>query len=983
MSARAKQHFRLPSGIAILVRLTACWLGISASIATAQIITTVAGGGVGDGGPATNASVMPMAATFDANGNLYIADFGNGRVRKMGTDGAITTIAGGGLASFSDGLPATSAQLGGVFAVAFDGNGNLYIADSLNRSVRKVDKQGVITTFAGAGSSSGDTGSTVKAPLNGPTSLAVDAAGNVYIADGVVRKVDTSGKITTFAGGGHGGDGGLATDAFLIKAQGVTVDAGGNVYIADSGDNRVRKVDTAGIISTIAGDATQGFAGDGGPATSAKLSSPQSVSFDANGNLYISDYFNGRVRKVDKAGNITTVAGGGSGGPVKDGGPATDQSLAPTGVTFDRGGNMYIADGYNLLKVDTNGIIRNVAGNGFAFEAGDGGLAINAKIGFPSKIAFDGSGNFYFADNMHNRIRKVDASGRILAVAGNGDGAEGFGGGYSGDGGKATNAKLYAPSSVAVDRGGNLYIADSLNLRIRKVDKAGTITTFAGNGSFAYSGDGGAATSASFVGPGALAFDSEGNLFVSDEVSTDNFSVSVIRKIDTRGVITTVAGTGPIGFSKDGGAAIASALGSTSGIAFDSVGNLYFAESLNGRVRKIDKGGILTTIAGNGTQGYAGDGGQATSAQLYIPVDVAFDSKGNLYIAESFASRVRRVDTKGLITTVAGVGTGAFDYSGDGAPATIAWFHGINGVALDSNDNLYISDSRNIRIRKVATNTQAGAVMLDQRGLTGTWYNPATSGQGLVIQTYPDLNGPGKGVLAAGWYTFDMTAPGGQRWYTLQGPIGADASSVLNIYAPTDGIFAAPPIVRGSQVGYATLTFTDCMHGSLGFVFNDGSGRAGTIPLNRLDANLTCTASGDNRSADYLSDAWYDPLTSGQGFFVDNNPESKVLFIGWYTYAPLSMQAKGGASQRWYTIQAGNIAVGASSADNLPIYETIGGTFNAPGGTSSAQVGTASVRFQSCSQGTLSYTFTGGTNAGLTGSVNLSRLGPTPVGCVL
>jgi sugar lactone lactonase YvrE len=302
-------------------------------------------------------------------------------------------------------------------------------------------------------------------------------------------------------------------------------------------------------------------------------------------------------------------------------------------------------------------------------------------------VVVDTAGNLYIADKSNQRIRKVSTSGIITTVAGNGTW------GYSGDGGAATSAMLADPSDVAVDSLGNLYINDWSNKRIRKVDTSGIITTVAGNGIAGYAGDGGAATSAMLSNPFGVAVDAAGNLFIADSGNQR------IRKVSTSGIITTVAGNGTYGYSGDGGAATSAMLSDPYGVTVDAAGNLFIADSGNQRIRKVSTSGIITTVAGNGTAGYAGDGGAATSGLLSGPQDVAVDSAGNLYIADTFNSVIRKVSTSGIITTVAGNGTAG--YAGDGGAAILAQLYRPFGLAADSSGNLYIADSYNYRIRKV------------------------------------------------------------------------------------------------------------------------------------------------------------------------------------------------------------------------------------------------------------------------------------------
>ena len=667
-------------------------------------INTVAGTGErrygGDGGPATSAQLgRPQGVAVDSSGNLYIAANYNRRVRRVDAAGVINTVAGTGQWGHSgDGGPATSAQLRSPHGVAVDGLGNLYIADTYSSCVRRVDTAGVITTVAGTGEwgYSGDGGPATNAQLQRPRGVAVDGLGNLYIADSdnhCVRRVDTAGVITTVAGTGergYSGDGGPPTSAQLRSPQGVAVDGLGNLYVADYLNHRVRRVDAAGVITTVAGTDERGYSGDGGPATSAQLGAPRGVAVDGSGNLYIADYGNGRVRKVDAAGVITTVAGTGQRGYSGDGGPAASAQLGLLrGVAVDGSGNLYIADARNhrVRKVDATGAINTVAGTGERRYGGDGGPATSAQLGRPQGVAVDSSGNLYIAANYNRRVRRVDAAGVINTVAGTGQW------GHSGDGGPATSAQLRSPHGVAVDGLGNLYIADTYSSCVRRVDTAGVITTVAGTGEWGYSGDGGPATNAQLQRPRGVAVDGLGNLYIAD---SDNHCV---RRVDTAGVITTVAGTGERGYSGDGGPPTSAQLRSPQGVAVDGLGNLYVADYLNHRVRRVDAAGVITTVAGTDERGYSGDGGPATSAQLGAPRGVAVDGSGNLYIADYGNGRVRRVDAAGVITTVAG--TGEWGYSGDGGPGTSALLASPQDVAVDGLGNLYVADPWHHRVRRV------------------------------------------------------------------------------------------------------------------------------------------------------------------------------------------------------------------------------------------------------------------------------------------
>ncbi|OQW93914.1 MAG: hypothetical protein BWK79_08640, partial [Beggiatoa sp. IS2] len=580
---------------------------------------------------------MPRGVAVHSDGSLYIADTGNSRIRKVDTNGTITTVAGNGVASYSgDSGPATSASLASPQGIAVDNSGNLYIADTNNHRIRKVSTSGIITTVAGTGNwgYSGDSGPAISASLASPQGIAVDSSGNLYIADTNnhrIRKVDTGGTITTVAGtnvAGYNSDGILAINAYLASPEGVTVGSGGDLYIADTYNHRIRKVDTGGTITTVAGTGYANSNNDGIPATNAYLYHPQGIAVDTAGNLYIADTGNNRIRKVDTGGTITTVA-------------ITGISLSgPEGITVDSGGNLYIADTYNncIRKVDTNGVVTTVAGNGVVGYNGDNIPATSAYLANPQGVDVDVSGNLYIADTDNHRIRKV-TSGTITTVAGDGVA------GYSGDGTSATSARLNKPQGVAINSSGNLYIADTDNHRIRKVDTSGTITTVAGDGVAGYSGDGAPATSARLNKPQGVAIDSNGNLYIAD-VGNQR-----IRKVDTSGTITTIAGNGGTGYNGDGILATSASLSYQQFfIAVDDSGNLYIADTNNHRVRKVDTSGTISTVAGTGSYGsYNGDGIPATSAYLNYPQGIAIDSYGNLYINAN-NNYIYRVDDKGIIS---------------------------------------------------------------------------------------------------------------------------------------------------------------------------------------------------------------------------------------------------------------------------------------------------------------------------------------------
>ena len=595
----------------------------------------------------------------------------------------IQTVAG---SSFlGDGGPATAAQIGPIRGVAVDGKGNLYLSDTDHNRVRKVDTGGIITTFAGTGTAgfSGDGGAAGAAQLNLPYGLAVDAAGYLYIADlgnNRVRRVSPDGTITTIAGTGvegYSGDGGQASAAQLYTPRNVAVDAAANFYIAEFEGHRVRKVTPAGVIATVAGTGVAGLGGDGGPATIAQLSFPAGLAVDRTGALYIADSGNDRVRKILPGGVISTVLGGN----------ASTALATPTAVAVDRSLNIYVAEYLSPIvhSYTAAGVWSNFAGSGAMGYAGDGGPATTAQLAMASHdLAPDLAGDVFLADGM--RVREVYADGLISTAAGDG---------YLhavGDGTPATSAVLYQPSAVALDAAGNLFIADTGTARVRIVLATGLIQTLAGDGIAGYNNDGIPATAAELWEPMGLAFDPWGNLFLAD---TNNQRVREI----SAGVISTFAGTGAAGTGQEGLTPLKMPLRGPRGVCAGRDGSVYIVDTDNHRVLVEPPRGVVTTFAGNGSPGDAGDGESARLAQLNLPTACALDGAGDMFIADTGNHRIREVTATGIINTVAG--SGAAGYVGDGGAATAAALYAPSGVAVDGNGNIFIADTGNHAIRLV------------------------------------------------------------------------------------------------------------------------------------------------------------------------------------------------------------------------------------------------------------------------------------------
>lgn len=670
------------------------------------VITTVVGS-VGQG-PAKSFGQHPWDLAYQPPGDLlgedfpdgalYAADFTWNVVRRLNlATGQMTVVAGnGGWASTGDGGPALEAQIYLPSGIELDQSGNLYISTSTR--IRRVDfETGIITSVAGRGTA---------VPLGSgpgfcPSGMEFDDAGRLYVAercDQRVWKINAAFTSATVVAGtgqfGYSGDGEPATDARLAMPSDVEIDDGGNVYIADRVNNRVRMVDTNGIITTVAGTGDAGYSGDGGPATEAELSGPRSLAFGPDGSLFVADRNNFRIRRISADGTIHHVAGVPSSEFTRgDGGPAAAAFTSPEGIEFDEQGNLYIADTtFNGIRViDQGGIIDTLSGNGFYGFSGDGGPATQAQIYWPEgSISFDAEGNLFIPDTIYSLIRKVDTERIITRVGGTGIR------GYDGDNKPATEAKLYHPMDAVVAADGSIFVTDNFGHRIRKIDPSGTITTIAGDGTSGFRGDGGPATSARLSSPTGLALDEAGNLYVAD---TGNHR---IRMIDTSGTITTIVGFGVGSPLVDGILATLplSPLRSPHGISFDDEGNLYIADTGNNRIRMLDTEGDIHTVAGNGTAGDGGDGGSALDAELSMPKDVAVADDGTFYIADWYNNRVRAVGPDGVIRAFAG--DGSFGFLGDGGPATRAHMYGPSGVAVGPDGSVYIVDQYNSRIRRVA-----------------------------------------------------------------------------------------------------------------------------------------------------------------------------------------------------------------------------------------------------------------------------------------
>ena len=631
------------------------------------------------------------------------------------------TIAG--IFPLGDGGPATEALLESPRAVAADLSGTMYIADTGNGVIRKVSL-GVISTLARFSGYIYD--------------LKLDAGGNLYVAAGSnAFTVTPAGVMTRIAGnasaGTFSGDGGPATSAGLSVVEAIAIDNSGNIYLCDTYNNRIRKITADGIIHTIAGGNGAGFAGDNGPAAAALINAPTNLALDAIGNLYIGDSLNFRIRKIAGDGKITTIAGNGPCCNSLD----ISSYISPGPLTLDTADNVYFFDrvANGIFRVMPDGTLQHFAGVGSPGFAGDGYAypALLARFFMVTGLATDAANSVYIVDSGNERIRRVDSgSGILTTVAGRGH--------FGGDLGPAAAALLHRPEGTVVGSDGSTYFTDTANHRVRKIAPEGTISTIAGNGDPSFSGDQGLATQATLDEPDFLAIDSSDDLLVVDGGSR-------VRKITAAGIIGTVAGNGTTAPSNDNLGALASGFARIAGIAVDSAGNLYLSERDTNKIKKVTPSAGLSTYAGTGEKGFGGDGQAAAQAVFRSPGALALDAGGSLYVADTGNGRIRKIAAGGgTVSTIAG--NGGCCYSGDGGPAISAQVNP-SGLMADVSGGLWMTDDVGVRyigrdgtINRIAGGSGSGFAGDDATASSVTRYHgPAgialnSAGEVILADTY-------------------------------------------------------------------------------------------------------------------------------------------------------------------------------------------------------------------------------------------------------
>jgi sugar lactone lactonase YvrE len=690
---------------------------------------------------------------------LFACKGGKGAETTKPVSGSLSLIAGvidgpgqdDGVAS--EARFSSNRELHGVnlIGVASDLAGNLYMADSGNHTIRKIAPSGVVTTLAGIADKPGSAdGIGTAAQFNGPSGLAIDKSENLYVAEMLshtIRKITPSGVVSTLAGtaGKEGNTDGIGSAARFRRPEGIAIDSGGNLYVVDHGNHAIRKITPTGAVTTFAGISGKWEDVNGiGPAARFGAQrgimidladniyvfqewGPIGITIDAADNIYVSEEW-GPIRKILPTGAVSTFSSIEYYGPPDADGKKVKFTKLPTGITVDVMGNLYVVATNNqtICKIDPSGVVTTLAGADRKAGSEDG-IGLAAQFHQPLGITVDSAGNLYVADMGNAAIRKITPAGVVTTYAG-----RVRRGGYADGVGAA--ARFGEPWGIAADLAGNFYVADSGNYVIRRITPDAMVSTLAGTPGIRGSADGRGAD-ALFGGLGGIAADTVGNLYVAD------WGNHTIRKITPDGLVSTVAGKAGEKGKADGSGELARFY-SPGGITVDGAGNIYVVDGANENIRKITPGGVVITIAG-GAAGSGNQDGPGWKANFRHPSDITADTAGNLYVSDSSSNTIRKITQEGIVSTLAG---GVFNKHGsvDGT-GRAALFCNPQGLTIDGAGNLHVADNGNYTIRKI---TPAGEVTT-VAGVAGR--------QGIITGRLPaGLDNP-KGLTRIGPNTFAVT----------------------------------------------------------------------------------------------------------------------------------------------------------------------------------------------------------------------------------
>jgi hypothetical protein len=832
-------------------------------ITSGAVVTTLAGTAGTPG--STNGNFTggqfsyPDSVAVDGAGNVYTAE--SSAVRKITPAGVVTTIAGtAGSYGSTDG-PGVIAQFDAIRGVAVDGAGNIYVADYGYDTIRKITPGGIVSTLAGTPNVQGSTDGTGSAALfSHPSGVAVDAAGNVYVADnanGTIRKITPAGVVTTLAGtaGSPGYADGTGAAARFLSPYGVAVDTAGNVYVADQNNDLIRKITPAGVVSTLAGTAS--YAGNAdGTGSAAQFNHPASVSVDSYGNVYVADYNSNTIRKITSTGVVTTLAGTPGTSGSADGTGSAALFTSPYGVAVDGAGNLYVADSGNstirkgvpLTKVNVTlilsglsatydgkakpvvvtqeGIVTTLAGSSGNAGALDG-TGNAAQFSSPASVAVDLSGNLYVADTGNNTIRKITPAGVVTTMAGTA-------GSVGSTNGNLSSALFNAPAGVAVDGAGSIYVADTGNETIRRI-VGGTVGPIAGAVGTAGSADG-SGGNANFNHPTGLTVDSSGNIYVADAGN------DTVRQITSAGMVTTFAGSTPPPFPHDDTVPFSN----PNGVAVDGAGNLYVANTEDSLINKVTTADGITTFVGR-DDGYALPAG-GVAAWFTSPAGVALDSAGNLYVADRGNDTIRKITSGGLVVPIAGATGSIGSTDGNGSAAR---FNEPSGLTVDNAGSIYVADTGNNTIRKITAAT--GTISVTYNGsptpptapgsysvvatLNDPNYQATASGTlNILMRPGSDFNGDGKSDLL--W----TNASTGQRLlWLMNGTTFSSSVSLGNL--STDWQVAGTADFNGD--GQTDILFQNKVTGERAIWLMNGTNYSSTVSLGSLSKDWQIAGTSD------------------------------------------------------------------------------------------------------------------------------------------